>query len=103
MNSACIRNLEVDRSSLRALCSRNRIRLLSLFGSVLRDDFHGSSDVDVLVEFEAGYTPGLEFFRIQRELSSLFGYPVDLRTPADLSPHIRSRIAESAEPLYVHR
>ncbi len=37
-----------------AFCERNHIRKLSLFGSVLREDFRPDSDVDVLVEFEEG-------------------------------------------------
>ena len=38
-------------------CRRHHIRKLSLFGSVLRDDFRPESDVDVLVEFEPGARP----------------------------------------------
>lgn len=33
-------------------CQKNSIRKLSLFGSILRDDFHENSDVDMLVEFK---------------------------------------------------
>ena len=39
-------------------CRRHRIARLSLFGSVLRDDFSANSDVDVLVEFLPGMTLG---------------------------------------------
>jgi len=48
---------------------RNHIRKLAFFGSVLRDDFGPDSDVDVLVEFEPGKTPGFAFFGMQEELS----------------------------------
>jgi uncharacterized protein len=41
----------IDREQLGALCRRHHIRKLSLFGSVVRDDFRPDSDVDVLVEF----------------------------------------------------
>ena len=75
--------IPVPREQIAAVCLRYHIRTLALFGSVLREDFSSNSDVDVLVEFEPGRTPG--FFalaRIARELSPLFGgREVDLRTP----------------------
>ncbi|OGO38844.1 MAG: hypothetical protein A2147_08200 [Chloroflexi bacterium RBG_16_57_8] len=67
-------------------CRRHHIIRLSLFGSVLREDFRPGSDVDVLVEFEPGKTPGFSFIDIQDELSNMIGRKVDLNTPGDLSP-----------------
>jgi len=67
---------------------------------VLREDFRPDSDVDVLVEFEPGYTPGLAFFRIERELSELVGRTVDLNTPRDLSRDFRDEVRREAELLY---
>lgn len=61
-------------------CQRHHIRKLALFGSVLRDDFKPDSDIDVLVEFEPGYTPGLALFSIQDELAKLLERDVDLLT-----------------------
>lgn len=63
----------------------HHIRRLSLFGSVLRDDFGPASDVDVLVEFEPGHVPGLAFFAMEEELSRIIGRKVDLNTPGFLS------------------
>ncbi|MBW2258637.1 MAG: nucleotidyltransferase domain-containing protein, partial [Deltaproteobacteria bacterium] len=40
----------IPRDELTALCRRWKVRRLSLFGSVLRDDFGPDSDIDVLVE-----------------------------------------------------
>jgi predicted nucleotidyltransferase len=75
---------------------------LSLFGSVLREDFRPDSDVDVLVEFEEGHTPG--FFglaRMEEELSKLLGgRKVDLRTPQDLSRYFREEVLASAAVQY---
>jgi predicted nucleotidyltransferase len=92
--------IKIPRQELVALCRRNHIRRLSLFGSVLRDDFGPESDVDVLVEFEEGHVPGLRFFSLQRELSELLGRPVDLHTPSFLSPHFRSEVLAEAESQY---
>ena len=46
--------IEVPMDRIAGFCRQNRIRRLSLFGSVLRDDFSADSDVDVLLEFEPG-------------------------------------------------
>ena len=82
-------------------CRRHHIRKLSLFGSVLRDDFGPQSDVDVLVEFDDQHVPGFEFVRIQIELSELLGgRRVDLVTPRALSPFLREKVLRSAETRY---
>jgi predicted nucleotidyltransferase len=74
---------------------------MSLFGSVIRDDFTPHSDVDILVEFTPGSGPGWGLFAIQDELSELFGRRVDLHTPGFLSPHFRREVLAEAEPIYV--
>ncbi len=55
--------IEIPQAEIEEFCRRNHISRLALFGSVLRDDFTDQSDVDVLVEFEPGHTPGLAFFQ----------------------------------------
>ena len=92
--------IPVPRDRIEEFCRRNRVRRLALFGSVLRDDFGPESDVDVLVEFEPGEGPGLDFFSMQDELSSLLGRRVDLNTPAFLSHYFRDQVVGSAEVLY---
>jgi predicted nucleotidyltransferase len=82
-------------------CRRHHIRKLSLFGSVLRDDFTRESDVDVLVEFEPAGVP--DFFGLagmEEELASIFGRRVDLKTPNSLSPYFRDRVLAEAVPLH---
>lgn len=90
----------LDEVALADLCRRHHIRRLSLFGSVLRPDFREDSDVDVLVEFEPGFTPGLAFFGIQDELSDMLGRQVDLNTPQFLSPYFRDKVMQEAEIEY---
>jgi predicted nucleotidyltransferase len=84
-----------------SFCRRHHIHRLALFGSVLRDDFLPGSDVDVIVEFESGYVPGLDSFAMQEELSRIFGRSVDLNTPSFLSNHFRDRVLADAEVQYV--
>jgi len=95
-------HISIDREAVSAFCRRYHIGRLALFGSVLRDDFGPDSDVDVLVEFESGHVPGLDFVAIEREFSQLLdGRRVDMVTPKFLNPRIRDQILRSAEPLYV--
>ena len=94
--------IAIDRDAVSAFCRRHHITRLALFGSVLRDDFGPDSDVDVLVEFQAGHVPGLSFVSIEREFSGLLhGRRVDMVTPKCLNPRIREHVLDSAEPLYV--
>ena len=93
--------IHLDSDEIAAFCRRNSIRRLALFGSVLREDFTPSSDVDVLVEFEPGKTSGLGFFRIQEELSRMLDRKVDLHTPAFLSRYFRDEVLREAENVHV--
>ncbi len=82
-------------------CREHRIRKLALFGSVLRDDFGLESDVDVLVEFEPGQTPGLlRMAEMELHLSDLLGRKTDLRTKEDLSSRFRDEAVGRAEVIY---
>ena len=92
--------IPVPHDQLALFCRRNHIKRMAFFGSVLRGDFTPTSDVDVLVEFEKGQTPGFEFFRIQEKLSELLGRKVDLNTPGDLSRYYRDKVLEEAETVY---
>jgi uncharacterized protein len=95
-------HLVIDRAAVRVFCQRHGIARLALFGSALRDDFGPESDVDVLVEFQPGHVPGLDFVSIERELSALLqGRRVDLVTPKFLNVRIREQVLREAESLYV--
>lgn len=92
--------IDIPKEKISGFCRRNRIRKLAFFGSVLRDDFSLESDVDVLVEFEPGHTPGLAFFDMEEDLSHLLGRKVDLNTPAFLSPYFRQEVLDHLEVFY---
>ena len=95
-------HLAIDRDAVSAFCQRHHILRLALFGSALRDDFGPGSDIDVLVEFQAGHVPGLSFLNIEREFSGLVqGRRVDMVTPKFLNSRIREQVLGSAELLYV--
>lgn len=94
--------LQVDGEELTQFCRRQGIRRLAVFGSVLGNDFQSDSDVDVLVEFDAGTTPGLlRIAQMELELSELIGgREVEIRTYEDLSRYFRDTVAEQATTLY---
>jgi hypothetical protein len=94
--------IAVDEKIIAAFCREHQIRRLALFGSALRDDFRPESDVDVLVEFDPGFAPGLlRIASMERELSPAFGgRKVDLRTPEDLSRYFRQSVLDQAEVHY---
>ncbi len=94
-------HVRIPQEQMAEFCRRNHIRKLSFFGSALRDDFGPDSDVDVLVEFAPGHTPGLEIVNIEEELSSLLGgRKVDLVNPKYLNHRLRDRVLSSAEVQY---
>jgi len=96
--------IAVDRRAIADFAGRHHIRRLALFGSVLGDRFRPDSDVDVLVEFEAGHAVGLiRLAAVERELSEILGRKADLRTPADLSRYFRDEVVRAAEVLYEQR
>jgi predicted nucleotidyltransferase len=91
----------VDRSKLARFCRKHKISRLAFFGSILSDRFRDDSDVDVLVEFQPGSTPGLFGIALmEKELSTIFGRKVDLRTPEDLSRYFRQSVLAEAEVQY---
>jgi predicted nucleotidyltransferase len=96
-----LHGIVLSRSWIAAFCRRHHVRRLALFGSILRDDFGPESDVDILVEFEPGKTPGFAFFGMQDELRAQLGRPVDLNTPQCLSKYFRDQVVAESRPLYV--
>ncbi len=96
--------VQVPPPQLGEICRRHYIRRLWLFGSVLRRDCCPRSDVDLLVEFEPGHTPGWEIVDIEEELSRLFGgRKVDVVNPKYLNRRLKDRVLASAQLQYEDR
>ena len=91
----------IDREKIARFCRERGIRRLSLFGSVLRDDFDPQrSDVDMLVELLPGTRPGWEFYGWHEDLTPIIGRKVDLHTPKSISEYFRDEVLREALPLY---
>jgi len=99
-----IQHVSINSTLLAEVCRRHHIQRLSLFGSVLRDDFDPTrSDVDVLVEFDNKGRETLTYFKLARianELQDVLGYRVDLSMADSIHPKLRSRILSTAEVAY---
>lgn len=96
--------IDIPHDRIARFCRKHGIRKLELFGSVLRDDFGSESDIDVMVEFEPGRTPGWEFFTMGEELAAIFGRKVDLltRREVETSPNyiFRKQALRQVEAIY---
>ena len=93
--------ISIPKDKITDFCKRNRIRRLSLFGSVLREDFGPESDVDVLVEFEPGTRVGLiRLSGLEIELGNIVGRKVDLNTSGFLSKYYRDQVLAEADVQY---
>lgn len=94
-------SIELNLDAVREFCAEEPIARLGLFGSVLRDDFSPSSDIDLLVEYlpDSGITL-LDMARQEERLTQLLGRKVDLRTPQELSPYFRQDVLDTAVVIY---
>ena len=97
--------VSIPKDRLAAFCQEHGIKRIAVFGSALREDFGPESDIDLLVEFEPGRTPGLlGIAGMELELSELFGRDVDLVTRKEVQESRnyirRSAVLESAEVVY---
>ena len=93
--------VKFDRDKIAAFCRARGIRGLSLFESVLREDFDPErSDLDVLADFnpDALNGVGFRYMRYGEELSEIMGRKVDLCSR--LSPYIESKVRAEAVEIY---
>ena len=100
-----MKNLALDNGRIAAFCRKWDIVEMSLFGSVLRDDFRPESDVDVLVSFTPGAARTLfDLVRMRDELAGIIGRPVDIMSRRGLesggNPLRRESILASAELVF---
>ncbi len=96
------KSLSIPQKSIAAFCKRWRVAELSVFGSILREDFRTDSDVDVLVSFKKDARVSLfDLAQMQVELEKIFKRPVDLVEKEGLrNPYRRSEILKTAQVVY---
>lgn len=93
--------IEIDDERLADICRRHHVAELSVFGSVLRDDFGPDSDLDLLYVLTPGSAVGyFELADLERELSELANRDVDLVPKRFLHWYIRDEVVAEARVLY---
>lgn len=100
--------LTLSDESLTKLCQHWQIVELSLFGSILREDFNADSDIDVLVKFsEEARITFFDLDVIEQQLSQLFHRPVDIVTKQAIeqshNPIRRKNILDNSKVIYEQR
>jgi len=93
--------IEFDSEKIAEFCRRHGVRKLSLFGSILREDFRPDSDIDVLVEFGPEGSPSLlDLGGMLMEMTEMLGRPVDLKTWGFMSDRVRRRVERERQVQY---
>jgi uncharacterized protein len=95
----------LPKDQISAFCTHWLIAELSLFGSILREDFHSNSDIDVLIAFAPEADWGLlEHVQMQQELQAILGRKVDLVSKRAIERSSnwirRQEILSTAQPIY---
>ena len=101
----CKLAIALPKTAIANFCERWKIEEFYLFGSILRDDFHAESDVDVMVTFQPNHSWGFEIVDMKAELEDLFVRKVDFMTKKSIeNSHNdirRKEILSTAELVYV--
>jgi hypothetical protein len=92
--------IEIPVGELAEICRRYGVKELAVFGSAARGDSGPDSDIDIMVELFAGSQLGLDFFRMEEELTHLLGRRVDLGTKRGLRPRVRPFALRDARVIY---
>ncbi len=96
-----INGVDIPEARIAEFCRRHGINRLSLFGSILGDDFRPESDIDVLAEFPSQAKVSLfDLGGMLMELREIFRRDVDLKTPGFLSERVRDGVLRGARVLY---
>lgn len=72
--------VKIPDEKIAKFCQRWKVKQFYLFGSVLRDDFTDTSDIDVMIEFFADANVGWKIVTMNDELEAIFKRRVDLTT-----------------------
>jgi len=90
--------LKTRRDEILKIATRNGAVNVRVFGSVARGENRPDSDIDFLVNLEAGRSL-MDLARLLRELNTLLGCPVDVITEAGLRSRIKPQVLKEARPL----
>jgi len=100
-----IKNISIPMDKIDQFCQKWSIVELSLFGSVIRDDFRPDSDIDILVKFaDHAKITLFDLTDIKDELTKIFARKIDLISKKGIEAsrnYLRkTRIINSAKVIY---
>ena len=103
-----IHGIDLDSQAILDYCKKWKVAELSVFGSILRDDFRPDSDIDFLVSYDQDAKWDLsDFVTMKDELAHVIGRPIDLisRAAVERSDNrfIKKEVLSSSEPVYAKR
>src|SRR2546428_299464 len=90
--------LRRSRARLQSAARRHGVRELRVFGTIARGEVTSASDVDLLVELDAGRTL-LDLIGFQQEAEEILGLEVDVAAPRLLKERVRSRAMRESRAL----
>jgi predicted nucleotidyltransferase len=90
--------LDRHREAIRAVVAAHRARNPRVFGSVLHHQDADGSDLDLLIDPEAGMSL-FDIGAIRWKLHDLLGIPVDVVSPRALPDRFRDEVLKTAEPV----
>ena len=90
--------LQAQRARILELAARHGVHNVRVFGSIVRGDASGSSDVDLLVDVDPARTL-LDVIAFEQDLEELLERSVEVLTDGGLSPYLRQRILAEAAAL----
>ena len=89
---------------LTAVCEKNDVVFMAIFGSFSRGDQKKNSDVDIAIEFDKGKKKTLlDLVRVERELKGVFGRKVDLGIFSSLNPRVAEDVRREMCVIYEKR
>ena len=103
-----VHGIDLGSEAIREFCAKWKIRELSVFGSILRDDFGPTSDVDFLADFDSSADWDLfDHLDMEEDLCRIVQRPVDIVTKRSIEASEnrfrRASILSSAEPILARR
>ena len=76
-----VQNIDIPLEKVKIFCDLWKVRQFALFGSVLRDDFQPTSDIDVMVQFEPdAFVTFVNLEDMEAKLVTIFDRKIDLVT-----------------------
>ena len=86
------------------ICEKNDIVFMGIFGSFVRGEQKGESDIDIAIEFDENKGKTLlDLVHIENELTRIFKRKVDLGILSSISPYIIDDVKKEMRVIYEKR